>query len=301
MAYSSVNAMLNVSRQNNQPLWDVILQSDLLESGLTRPQSLAEMHHLWQVMVQTSDNYRGADRSASGFAGGDAAKVAEAEARGQLLTGGYLAQVMAEALKTAECNACMKRIVAAPTAGSCGVLPAVLLPLWRSGSYNEEAICRALYVSAGFGQVVAARATLAGAEGGCQAEVGAASAMAAAALVELRGGTAEQCAEAFAMALTNLEGLVCDPVAGLVEIPCIKRNVIGAMNAVSCADMALAGVVGHIPADEVIDAMAEVGAAMSNDLRETGIGGLAGTPDGKGDPGYCADAGLMRSIRMNNE
>ena len=278
MAYSSVKAMLNVSRQNNQPLWDVILQSDLLESGLTRPQSLAEMHHLWQVMVQTSDNYCGADRSASGFAGGDAAKVAEAEARGQLLTGGYLAQVMAEALKTAECNACMKRIVAAPTAGSCGVLPAVLLPLWRSGSYNEEAICRALYVSAGFGQVVAARATLAGAEGGCQAEVGA---MAAAALVELRGGTAEQCAEAFAMALTNLEGLVCDPVAGLVEIPCIKRNVIGAMNAVSCADMALAGVVGHIPADEVIDAMAEVGAAMSNDLRETGIGGLAGTPTGK--------------------
>ena len=281
MAYSSVNAMLNVSRQNNQPLWDVILQSDLLESGLTRPQSLAEMHHLWQVMVQTSDNYCGADRSASGFAGGDAAKVAEAEARGQLLTGGYLAQVMAEALKTAECNACTKRIVAAPTAGSCGVLPAVLLPLWRSGNYNEEAICRALYVSAGFGQVVAARATLAGAEGGCQAEVGAASAMAAAALVELRGGTAEQCAEAFAMALTNLEGLVCDPVAGLVEIPCIKRNVIGAMNAVSCADMALAGVVGHIPADEVIDAMAEVGAAMSNDLRETGIGGLAGTPTGK--------------------
>lgn len=281
MAYFSVNAMLNVSRQNNQPLWDVILQSDLLESGLTRPQSLAEMHHLWQVMVQTSDNYCGADRSASGFAGGDAAKVAEAEARGQLLTGGYLAQVMAEALKTAECNACMKRIVAAPTAGSCGVLPAVLLPLWRSGNYNEEAICRALYVSAGFGQVVAARATLAGAEGGCQAEVGAASAMAAAALVELRGGTAEQCAEAFAMALTNLEGLVCDPVAGLVEIPCIKRNVIGAMNAVSCADMALAGVVGHIPADEVIDAMAEVGAAMSNDLRETGIGGLAGTPTGK--------------------
>ena len=281
MAYSSVKAMLNVSRQNNQPLWDVILQSDLLESGLTRPQSLAEMHHLWQVMMQTSDNYCGTDRSASGFAGGDAAKVAEAEARGQLLTGGYLAQVMAEALKTAECNACMKRIVAAPTAGSCGVLPAVLLPLWRSDSYNEEAICRALYVSAGFGQVVAARATLAGAEGGCQAEVGAASAMAAAALVELRGGTAEQCAEAFAMALTNLEGLVCDPVAGLVEIPCIKRNVIGAMNAVSCADMALAGVVGHIPADEVIDAMAEVGAAMSNDLRETGIGGLAGTPTGK--------------------
>ena len=131
MAYSSVKAMLNVSRQNNQPLWDVILQSDLLESGLTRPQSLAEMHHLWQVMVQTSDNYCGADRSASGFAGGDAAKVAEAEARGQLLTGGYLAQVMAEALKTAECNA--------------GLLPACQVPpdLHRQGRQREDPRCAA--------------------------------------------------------------------------------------------------------------------------------------------------------------
>lgn len=280
MAYSSVNAMLNVSRQNNQPLWDVILQSDLLESGLTRPQSLAEMHHLWQVMVQTSDNYCGADRSASGFAGGDAAKVAEAEARGQLLTGGYLAQVMAEALKTAECNACMKRIVAAPTAGSCGVLPAVLLPLARSGEADEEAICDALYVAAGFGQVIAARATLAGAEGGCQAEVGAASAMAAAALCHLKGGAPEQCAAAAAMALGNLLGLVCDPVAGLVEVPCVKRNVVGAVNAVSCANMALAGVDYAIPCDEVIDAMGRVGSLLSPDLRETGQGGLAATPTG---------------------
>lgn len=280
MAYSSVKAMLNVSRQNNQPLWDVILQSDLLESGLTRPQSLAEMHHLWQVMVQTSDNYCGADRSASGFAGGDAAKVAEAEARGQLLTGGYLAQVMAEALKTAECNACMKRIVAAPTAGSCGVLPAVLLPLARSGEADEEAICDALYVAAGFGQVIAARATLAGAEGGCQAEVGAASAMAAAALCHLKGGAPEQCAAAAAMALGNLLGLVCDPVAGLVEVPCVKRNVVGAVNAVSCANMALAGVDYAIPCDEVIDAMGRVGSLLSPDLRETGQGGLAATPTG---------------------
>ena len=157
----------------------------------------------------------------------------------------------------------------------------MLLPLWRAGAADEEAVCRALYVAAGFGQIVAARATLAGAEGGCQAEVGAASGMAAAALTDLKGGTAEACAEAFAMALANLEGLVCDPVAGLVELPCIKRNVVGAVNAVSAADMALAGVVGHIPADEVIDAMAEVGAAMNSDLRETGIGGLAGTPTGR--------------------
>ena len=273
MAFSSVHEMIDLCKESGKPLYEVILESDLAESGLTRAESEAEMHRLWAVMQATSDGYCGADRSMSGFAGGDAAKVNAAAARGVLYADGYFADVMAEALKTAECNACMKRIVAAPTAGSCGVLPAVLLPLQRRGLADEAAVHRALYIAAGFGQVVAARATLAGAEGGCQAEVGAASGMAAAALVDIKGGTAEQCAEAFAMALTNLEGLVCDPVAGLVEIPCIKRNVIGAMNAVSAADMALAGVVGHIPADEVIDAMAEVGNAMSKDLRETGIGG----------------------------
>lgn len=281
MAYSSVKAMLNVSRQNNQPLWDIILQSDLLESGLTRPQSLAEMHHLWQVMVQTSDNYCGADRSASGFAGGDAAKVAEAEARGQLLTGGYLAQVMAEALKTAECNACMKRIVAAPTAGSCGVLPAVLIPLAEERDVAQETILEALYIAAGFGQVTALRASVAGAEGGCQAEIGTASAMAAAALTHILGGTAQQCADAYAIALGNLLGLVCDPVAGLVEVPCVKRNVIGAVNAVSAANMAVAGITSRIPVDEVIDAMGEVGDALPASLRETGLGGLAATPTGR--------------------
>ena len=281
MAFSSVHEMIDLCKESGKPLYEVILESDLAESGLTRAESEAEMHRLWAVMRATSDGYCGADRSMSGFAGGDAAKVNAAAARGVLYADGYFADVMAEALKTAECNACMKRIVAAPTAGSCGVLPAVLLPLQRRGLADEAAVHRALYIAAGFGQVVAARATLAGAEGGCQAEVGAASGMAAAALVDIKGGTAEQCAEAFAMALTNLEGLVCDPVAGLVEIPCIKRNVIGAMNAVSAADMALAGVVGHIPADEVIDAMAEVGNAMSKDLRETGIGGLAGTHTGR--------------------
>ena len=281
MSYTSVREMLNACKANGKPLYEVILESDLAESGLSRAASEAEMRRLWAVMCQTSADYRACDRSMSGFAGGDAAKMEAAAASGALLSGGYLSEVMAEALKTAECNACMKRIVAAPTAGSCGVLPAVLLPLYRAGVCDEDAVCRALYVAAGFGQVVAARATLAGAEGGCQAEVGAASAMAAAALVDLKGGTAEACAEAFAMALTNLEGLVCDPVAGLVELPCIKRNVIGAVNAVSAADMAMAGIVGHIPADEVIDAVAEVGAAMSKDLRETGIGGLAGTPTGQ--------------------
>ena len=280
MAFSSVHEMIDLCKESGKPLYEVILESDLAESGLTRAESEAEMHRLWSVMRATSDGYCGADRSMSGFAGGDAAKVNAAAARGVLYADGYFADVMAEALKTAECNACMKRIVAAPTAGSCGVLPAVLLPLARAGQADEDAVCDALYVAAGFGQVIAARATLAGAEGGCQAEVGAASAMAAAALCNLKGGTPEQCAAAAAMALGNLLGLVCDPVAGLVEVPCIKRNVVGAVNAVSCANMALAGVDYAIPCDEVIDAMGRVGSLLSPDLRETGQGGLAATPTG---------------------
>ena len=262
MSFLSCEEMLAAARSQNLSLAEAILRSDLAESRLTEEASRHAMHHLWHVMEATSREYDPAQRSRRSY-GGD-----------------YLAEVTAEALKTAECNACMKRIVAAPTAGSCGVLPAVLLPLARAGEADEEAICEALYVAAGFGQVIAARATLAGAEGGCQAEVGAASAMAAAALCHLKGGTPEQCAAAAAMALGNLLGLVCDPVAGLVEVPCIKRNVVGAVNAVSCANMALAGVDYAIPCDEVIDAMGRVGSLLSPDLRETGQGGLAATPTG---------------------
>lgn len=276
MAFSSVEGLLQAAGQ--VPLWRAVLEDDLRERGVDEARSWRQMAALWTAMKAPVAEYDPAARSRSGLTGGAGARL---EGEGPGLCPPFLRQVIAAALKTGECNACMKRIVAAPTAGSCGVLPAVLLPLQRRGLADEAAVHRALYIAAGFGQVVAARATLAGAEGGCQAEVGAASGMAAAALVDIKGGTAEQCAEAFAMALTNLEGLVCDPVAGLVEIPCIKRNVIGAMNAVSAADIALAGVVGHIPADEVIDAMAEVGNAMSKDLRETGIGGLAGTPTGR--------------------
>ena len=273
--------MLAAASSQKISLSEAILRSDLAESRLTEAHSRETMHHLWQVMQATSRDYDPAQRSRSGLSGGDAAKVEQAHQEGRSFGGDYLAAVTAEALKTAECNACMKRIVAAPTAGSCGVLPAVLLPLARSGEADEEAICDALYVAAGFGQVIAARATLAGAEGGCQAEVGAASAMAAAALCSLKGGTPEQCAAAAAMALGNLLGLVCDPVAGLVEVPCVKRNVIGAMDALSAAQMALAGITSRVPPDQVLDAMREVGDALPHSLKETGKGGLAATPFGK--------------------
>ena len=246
MSFLSCEEMLAAARSQNISLSEAILRSDLAESRLTEAHSREMMHHLWQVMQATSRDYDPAQRSRSGLSGGDAAKVEQAHQEGKSLGGDYLAAVTAEALKTAECNACMKRIVAAPTAGSCGVLPAVLLPLARSG----------------------------------EAEVGAASAMAAAALCHLKGGAPEQCAAAAAMALGNLLGLVCDPVAGLVEVPCVKRNVVGAVNAVSCANMALAGVDYAIPCDEVIDAMGRVGSLLSPDLRETGQGGLAATPTG---------------------
>ena len=180
-----------------------------------------------------------------------------------------------------ESNACMRRIVAAPTAGACGVLPAVLIPLQRRDGLSDDKMVECLYVAAGFGQVIASRASISGAEGGCQAEVGSASGMAAAALVHARGGSGDQMAAACAMALQNVLGLVCDPVAGLVEVPCVKRNVMGAVNAMSCADMALAGVTGVIPCDEVIDAMGAVGRSMPTSLRETGEGGLAATPTGR--------------------
>ena len=232
-------------------------------------------------MQQSSRQYCASDRSNSGLIGGDAARFRAAAEAGRLLGGTYFQRVTEEALKVAECNACMKRIVAAPTAGSCGVLPAVLIPLAEVRDVAEETILQALYIAAGFGQVTALRASVAGAEGGCQAEIGTASAMAAAALTHILGGTAQQCADAYAIALGNLLGLVCDPVAGLVEVPCVKRNVIGAVNAVSAANMAVAGITSRIPVDEVIDAMGEVGDALPASLRETGLGGLAATPTGR--------------------
>ena len=280
MAFSSVEQMLRASDDKKISLAKAVCLSDLQESGLSLEASHAQMKRLWQVMLATSEDYRADDRSNSGMVGGDAEKIKTAAAAGRLIGDQYFTDVIEEALKTAECNACMKRIVAAPTAGSCGVLPAVLIPLYRRGGASEAQITDALYVAAGFGQVTAERASVSGAEGGCQAEVGTASAMAAAALTYIKGGTGTECAHAFAIALGNLLGLVCDPVAGLVEVPCVKRNVIGAVNAISAANMALAGITSRIPADEVIDAMGTVGDMMHTDLRETGIGGLAGTPTG---------------------
>ena len=280
MALDSMKEIFERSARENIPFWEIVLQYDMEERQVSRQASMAKMLSTWQAIQDAADSYTGTQRSVSGLVGGDGLKMRLYARRGESIGGEFMDEVIVQAISMAESNACMRRIVAAPTAGSCGVVPAVLLPLARAGQADEDAVCDALYVAAGFGQVIAARATLAGAEGGCQAEIGAASAMAAAALCNLKGGTPEQCAAAAAMALGNLLGLVCDPVAGLVEVPCIKRNVVGAVNAVSCANMALAGVDYAIPCDEVIDAMGRVGSLLSPDLRETGQGGLAATPTG---------------------
>ena len=192
-----------------------------------------------------------------------------------------MGKVIMRALRLGESNACMKRIVAAPTAGACGVLPAVLVTAAEQDGYSDDQMTEALFTAAGIGQIIAAKAYIAGAMGGCQAEIGSASSMAAGALVFLRGGSPEQMADAAAIALKNLLGLVCDPVAGLVEIPCVKRNVAGAVIALSSADMALAGIKSRISPDQVIDAMKEVGDLMDVRLKETGRGGLAGTREGQ--------------------
>lgn len=276
MAFTSVEGLLRAAA--DMPLWQAVRDDDMQDRGADAAESWDQMARLWTAMTESVEQYSPRLRSSSDLVGGEGGLVAE---QGGRLCGPFFSAVIATALKTGECNACMRRIVAAPTAGASGVLPAVLLPLQQRDGLSDEAMTQALYVAAGFGQVIASRASISGAEGGCQAEVGSASGMAAAALVHLMGGTPEQMAHACAMALSNILGLVCDPVAGLVEVPCVKRNVMGAMNALSCAEMALCGVKNAIPCDEVIDAMRSVGDSMPAALRETGMGGLAATPTGR--------------------
>ena len=281
MALDSMKEIFERSARENIPFWEIVLQYDMEERQVSRQASMAKMLSTWQAIQDAADSYTGTQRSVSGLVGGDGLKMRLYARRGESIGGEFMDEVIVQAISMAESNACMRRIVAAPTAGACGVLPAVLVPLYRRGTVDEEAIVRALYVAAGIGAVVGYRAFISGASGGCQAEVGTAAAMAAGALVDLRGGGPEQIGHAVAMALKNLMGLVCDPVAGLVEVPCVKRNVIGAVNAISAADMALAGIESRIPVDEVIDAMGEVGRRMPVEFRETALGGLAATPTGK--------------------
>lgn len=281
MAFGSLNEILQICEEEQMPFWKVVLRDDMNERNVSEEESLAQMQQLWEAMQQAAASYDKKLKSQSSLVGGDGGKMQEYLENGDTLCGPFMGKVIAGALQMGESNACMKRIVAAPTAGACGVLPAVLVPYFLEKKATQQQVVEALYVAAGIGQVIALRAFIAGASGGCQAEIGSASAMAAGAMVHLRGGSAKQIAQASAMALKNLLGLVCDPVAGLVEVPCVKRNVVGAVNSLASADMALAGIASRIPPDQVIDAMREVGERMPAEVRETGEGGLAATTEGK--------------------
>ena len=279
MAIESLSALIAASE--GRTIFDAVLEADCTDRGVTAEASLEKMTALYAAIRRAGEGYDPALRSHSGMVGGDGARMRAYVAAGKTICGEYIGGVIAQALEMGESNACMKCIVAAPTAGSCGVLPAVLLPYQQREGLDDAALVRAMYVAGAIGQVIAQKASIAGAAGGCQAEIGTASAMGAAALCYLAGGSAQAVCHAAAIALKSLMGLVCDPVAGLVEVPCVKRNAAGAMLAMSSADMALAGVRSAVPPDEVILAMREVGERMDVSLRETGLGGVAGTPFGQ--------------------
>ncbi len=281
MGFHSLEEIVAKTREDKKPFWEVLLEDDMSDRMATREESLEKMNHMYQMMKKADQDYDARLTSASGLVGQDGERMQEYLRKGNHMSGNFIGKVTARALKMGESNACMKRIVAAPTAGSCGVIPAVFLTYQETYHRPDLEMVKALYVAAGIGMVIAERAFIAGATGGCQAEIGSASAMAAGGLAFLAGGGEEEILHAQSIALKNLLGLVCDPVAGLVEVPCVKRNVIGAVNAVTSADMAMAGIKSKIPADQVIDAMRSVGITMPSALKETGEGGLAATPAGR--------------------
>ncbi|HOG00656.1 MAG TPA: L-serine ammonia-lyase, iron-sulfur-dependent, subunit alpha [Clostridia bacterium] len=271
--------LLALCEQAKLPIGEIMLLRELDESERSRDEVLGEMaKNLETMRASVEEGLSGGLRSVSGLTGGDAARLRAHAGAGESLSGGRMLEAVAASMAVVEVNASMGRIVAAPTAGASGILPGTLLACAKRRGWSDEALLLALFNAGAVGLVIAKNASISGAEGGCQAETGAAAAMAASALTELSGGTPAQCLHAAAMALKNVMGLVCDPVAGLVECPCIKRNAIGAANALLCADMALAGIESLIPFDEVVLAMKSVGRLMSPDLRETARGGVAATP-----------------------
>ena len=281
MSYQSMEEAKLRGEKENIPFWKAIQLEDAQERDVKIEDSWEKMKYMWQAMLDALDAYEPDKVSRSGLVGTEGGLMDNYRETKEPLCGDFVAKVMSNALKMGCNNACMKRIVAAPTAGACGVLPAVLVTYYKEYNVPEEKMIEAMYVAAGLGQIIANRAYLAGASGGCQAEIGSGSGMAAGAICYIKGGDTDQIGHACAMALKNQLGLVCDPVAGLVEIPCIKRNVAGIMIAFSSADMALAGIQSKIPVDEVIHAMKEVGDMMPCAMKETALGGLANTPTAK--------------------
>jgi L-serine dehydratase len=264
----------------NRELWEYMIEDDVNKHKISRQEVWNQMVIIFDTMLEADETYDEELTSNSGMVGGSGGKLEaySRESKEYVLAGEFMNSAMVVAIKMAESNACMRKIVAAPTAGSCGVIPAVLLTYYRNRKVAKEDMVKSLFVAGAIGEVIAERASISGAAGGCQAEIGSASAMASGALIYLLGGDIDKIYNGVAISLKNLLGLVCDPVAGLVEVPCVKRNVVGVVNAISTADMVMAGIESVIPADEVIDAMAEIGEKLDYTLKETALGGIAATP-----------------------
>lgn len=273
--------LLEICKENNFSLAEYAIQHEIESKNCTREDVIKGMEKVLHVMKEAANE--GQEKkvySVSGLIGGDAYKLRKYLNKGNTLTGNVMVGAMARALSCSEVNASMGRIVACPTAGSCGILPAVILTVGERLELSDEELVQGLLASSAVGMIIAQNATLAGAEGGCQAECGSAAAMGAAATVEMMGGTPEMALDAGAIVLKNILGLVCDPVAGLVEVPCAKRNFAGAVSALTTADLVMAGVHSKIPFDDTVEAMYRVGKSLPAALRETALGGLAITKTG---------------------
>ncbi|HDA2696659.1 TPA: L-serine ammonia-lyase, iron-sulfur-dependent, subunit alpha [Staphylococcus aureus] len=281
--FDSIRETIDYAVENNISFADIMVKEEMELSGKSRDEVRAQMKQNLDVMRDAVIKGTTGDgvESVTGYTGHDAAKLRDYNETHHALSGYEMIDAVKGAIATNEVNAAMGIICATPTAGSSGTIPGALFKLEKTHDLTEEQMIDFLFTSALFGRVVANNASVAGATGGCQAEVGSASAMAAAAAVAIFGGSPEASGHAMSLAISNLLGLVCDPVAGLVEIPCVMRNAIGSGNALISADLALAGIESRIPVDEVIEAMDKVGRNLPASLRETGLGGLAGTPTGE--------------------
>ncbi|MEK4522630.1 L-serine ammonia-lyase, iron-sulfur-dependent, subunit alpha [Psychrobacillus sp. FSL W7-1493] len=279
--FRNVRELVEKAEKENKLISEIMIEQEILITERTREEIMSQMDRNLTVMEEAVEKGLKGVRSTSGLTGGDAVLLQAYMKKGNSLTGELMLDAVSKAVATNEVNAAMGTICATPTAGSAGVVPGTLFAVKNKLNPTREQMIRYLFTSGAFGFVVANNASISGAAGGCQAEVGSAAGMAAAAIVEMAGGSPSQSAEAFAITLKNMLGLVCDPVAGLVEVPCVKRNAMGASNSLVAADMALAGVTSRIPCDEVIDAMYKIGQTMPTALKETAQGGLAATPTGK--------------------
>ncbi|GAB6088003.1 L-serine ammonia-lyase, iron-sulfur-dependent, subunit alpha [Alkaliphilus crotonatoxidans] len=282
MNFSSGIELLELCAENNLKIYQVMLLKEMEATGLTADEILEKMRVSLEIMKNAVKmGLEEEIKSVSGLIGGDAKKIYNRHGREKSVCGSLMSRAISRSMAVLEVNAAMGKIVAAPTAGSSGILPGTLITIVEEFNLSEEALLNGIITASAIGFIISKNATVAGAEGGCQAETGSAAAMAAGAIVEMMGGTPEEALHAAAIALKNVLGLVCDPIAGLVEAPCEKRNGIGAANALISAEMALAGVKSIIPFDEVVESMYRVGRCLPFELRESALGGLAATPTGQ--------------------